>query len=67
MKGWKTITFNVLTLVLLVLQQNEFIDVVPQAVANAIPITITIINIGLRLITTGPVAVMQRTKPTGVE
>ena len=56
MKGWRTIAFNVLSLAAAALAFPELAGVVPpQYLLIAVPV----VNIALRLITTGPVGTKE--------
>lgn len=55
MKGWKTITFNILSLFVLVLGSDNFLALIPEDAWAYIPGAIALINVVLRFLTNGPV------------
>lgn len=59
MKGWRTLAFNVLSIVVPVVSLMEWQDVVPPAYLPGWMLFVALANVGLRLITTTPVGSKQ--------
>lgn len=55
MKGWKTITFNVLSIAFLILSAPQFLDLLPDGGMQWAALGVAVINIALRFLTNTPV------------
>lgn len=55
MKGWRTVIFNTLVLILPILEMSEWRDIIPNEYVPHYIIGVAIINLALRLVTTTPV------------
>lgn len=55
MKGWRTIVFNTLTLILPIMEMSEWKDIIPNEYLPHYMAAVAIINLALRLVTTTPV------------
>lgn len=55
LKGWKTITFNILTAIFGVLEVSDFTDIVPASWQGGVVTLVALVNIFLRMNTNTPI------------
>ena len=55
MKGWRTILFNSLTLVLVVLESSELTEMLPDGSGDYLMMAVLVVNLVLRKLTTTPI------------
>ena len=58
-KGWKTLTFNILTAFLTVAEMQGAVDVIPAEYQAWFTLAVALANVGLRFVTTTPVGVSK--------
>lgn len=55
LKGWRTLAFNALALVVMLADMREVVDAIPSDMEPWFALAVAVANIGLRYVTTTPV------------